>query len=44
MLLISASAMKTSNEGTTEQMVTDAIATCLKYAPDRRGGGGRRMH
>ena len=39
---ILASAMKTKvKEGTTEHEVALAIQTCLKYAPDRRGGGGR---
>ena len=47
MLIINilASAMKTKvKEGTTEHEVglELAIQTCLKYAPDRRGGGGRK--
>jgi len=42
-ILILASVMKTkSHGGTTEQEVVTAIQSCLKYAPDRRGGGGRK--
>ncbi|XP_078340812.1 uncharacterized protein LOC144627508 [Crassostrea virginica] len=27
---------------TTERHTIEAVAQCLKYAPDRRGGGGRK--
>lgn len=38
----SASVLQTPNTAQcTEQNVCQAIAHCLKYAPDRRGGGGR---
>ncbi|XP_053385097.1 uncharacterized protein LOC128550310 [Mercenaria mercenaria] len=37
--VVQASAMKTF--ATTEQDVNVAVAGCLKYAPDRRGGTGR---
>jgi len=38
-VFISASVLKTFNG--TEHDVNSSIASCLKYAPDRRGGGGR---
>ena len=37
-IYIAASVMKTS----TEHEVNGAIGDVLKYAPDRRGGGGRK--
>ncbi|XP_052769754.1 uncharacterized protein LOC128209659 [Mya arenaria] len=41
--IVIASAMKTKvKEGMTEHEVMLAVQTCLKYAPDRRGGGGRK--
>ena len=29
------------SQGCTEKDVVDEVARCLKYAPDRKGGGGR---
>ena len=39
-IYIAASVMKTS----TEHEVNGAIGAFLKYAPDRRGGGGRKIN
>lgn len=41
MFFVTASSMKTVG-GVTEREVLDCIAACLKYTPDRRGGGGRK--
>ena len=42
-IYITDSAMKTKvKDGLQEHEVLTAIQSCLKYAPDRRGGGGRK--
>jgi hypothetical protein len=41
--VFAASALKTpGNQNFSEVDISSAIGHCLKYAPDRRGGGGRK--
>ena len=42
LILFAASIMKTF-QTKTEQEVSSAIAVCLKYAPDRCGGGRKKL-
>ena len=35
-------AASTVQQLTTERETTEAVAQCLNYEPDRRGGGGRK--